>query len=370
MDMNFFLPVKVIFGNGRIRELGSLVVGNRTMIVSDSVLLELGFVSEVKEEAGRTDIIEFCEVEPNPSCETVDRAAKIGREHSVDTIVAVGGGSVMDTAKAVACLMSNTGKIKDYLDGSRTFTSRKVRLICVPTTSGTGSEVTNVGVYTDKSSGVKKPMVSEFFWSDFAIVDPELTFSLPKSVTASTGLDALSHAIESYWAKSSQPVSESLAIRAIDLIMNNLRRACIDGDKESREGLSMASLLAGMAFSQTRTTILHAISFPLTNVYGVPHGFACALAMPEVLKLNYKVIGEKLDILIRYLGFEDVGEFAVAIEDLMIVGEAPRKLSEIGIREEDLDGLVDSSLSSPIAKLNPANIGRKELREIFEHILQ
>ncbi len=369
MDMNFFLPVKVMFGNGRIGELGSLISGDRIMIISDHALIELGFVSEVKEKIGRTDVIEFCEVEPNPSCETVDKAAKLARDYSVDTIVAVGGGSVMDTAKAVACLVSNNGLIKDYLDGSKTFTSRKVRMICVPTTSGTGSEVTNVGVYTDKSSGVKKPLVSEFFWSDFALVDPRLTFSLPKSVTASTGLDALAHAVESYWAKSSQPVSEALAIRAVNLIMKYLQRAYTDGDEESREGLSMASLLAGMAFSQTRTTILHAISFPLTNIYGLPHGFACSLAMPEVLKLNYKVIGNKLDILIRYLGLKNIDELSNEVEALMSAIGAPRKLSEIGIREEDIDGLVESSLSSPIAKLNPAKIGREELREIFETIL-
>lgn len=369
MDMNFFLPVKVIFGNGRIKELGSLVSGNRIMIISDSVLLKLGFVSRLKEIIDRTEVVEFCEVESNPSCETVDRAAKIARDNGVDTIVAVGGGSVMDTAKAAACLESNSGKIRDYLNGSKSLTSRKVRLICVPTTSGTGSEVTNVGVYTDKLSGVKKPLVSEFFWSDFALVDPGLTLSLPKSVTASTGLDALAHAIESYWAKSSQPVSESLAIRAVNLIMKYLLRACTDGDEESREELSMASLLAGMAFSQTRTTILHAISFPLTNIYGLPHGFACALAMPEVLKFNYKVIGDKLDILIRYLGFQNVDEFAETIEEIMNVGGAPRKLSEIGITEEDLDGLIESSLSSPIANLNPVKIDREELREIFKTIL-
>jgi len=368
MTMDFYLPVKVFFGKGKLGKLKELTTSKKVLIVSDENLKKLGFVQRLKSLLSDSEVFEFCEVEPNPSCETVDRGAVIIRKFGIDTVIALGGGSVMDSAKAIACLLSNEGNMKEYLNKDKIFNSRIAKLICMPTTSGTGSEVTNVGVYTDKQNGAKKALVSEFFWSDYAIVDPEFTYNLPQSVTSSTGLDALAHAIESYWAISSQPVSESLAMKSIELVLNNLEKAYLYQDTNSREKLSMASLLAGMAFSQTRTTILHAISYPLTNIYNVPHGFACAISMAEIIKINYTGAKEKMDKLIKYLGYDSVITLVDTVERLLKVINAPRKLSEVGVKAEELERLAEISLSVPIADLNPVKIAHKQLVEIFRRI--
>lgn len=369
--MNFDISIlveKIIFGSGRIKELNNYITGNTTMIVSDPVLNKLGFVTEIEKNLSGK-VIKFCEVEPNPSCETVDKAAKIARENEVDSVIGFGGGSAIDAAKAVACLVSNNGILLEYLDNEKKFKDRTVILIAVPTTSGTGSEVTNVGVYTDKVNNKKKPLVSDKYWVDYAIVDPELTLSLPKRATATTALDAFIHAIEAYWAKSTQPFSETLSLKAMKLILQNIEKAYYEPDNlEARENLSTASLLAGMSFSQTRTTILHAMSFPLTNIYGLEHGFACALALPELLRENYEYDKERFDDLIKYLNFSNVEEMASKLEEIYNNINAPMKLSEIGVKNEDINKIAEITLSAPISRLNPKEFDSAELIKLFKKI--
>jgi len=171
------------------------------------------------------------------------------------------------------------------------------------------------------------------------------TYNLPQSVTSSTGLDALAHAIESYWAISSQPASESLAMKSIELVLNNLEKAYLYQDTNSREKLSMASLLAN-----------------------VPHGFACAISMAEIIKINYTGAKEKMDKLIKYLGYDSVITLVDTVERLLKVINAPRKLSEVGVKAEELERLAEISLSVPIADLNPVKIAHKQLVEIFRRI--
>ena len=348
--------------------MNNYISGETTLIVSDPVLNKLGFISEIKKNLSGK-IIEFCEVEPNPSCETVDKATKIAREKGVDSVIGFGGGSAIDVAKAVACLTTNDGFLLQYLNKEREFKERNVTLIAVPTTSGTGSEVTNVGVYTDKINKRKKPLVSDNYWVDYAIIDPELTISLPKRATASTALDAFIHSIEAYWAKSTQPFSEALSLKAMKLILQNIEKAYYEPDNlEARENLSSASLLAGMSFSQTRTTILHAMSFPLTNIYGLEHGFACALALPELLKENYKYDKERFDNLFRYLNFSSVEEMASKLEEIYNNINAPLKLSEVGVKNEDINRIAEITLCSPINKLNPKEFNSGELIELLKKI--
>lgn len=293
-NIQIWNPVKVLYGRGMLWKLAELTKLNRPLIICDPVFPKLEFFEDFQRLFPHGLV--SSDVEPNPSVEAVNRLAMTYRHDDVDGVVAIGGGSALDTAKAVSALLETEDRLEEYLLGHRVFTKRKP-LFLVPTTAGTGSEVTNVGVYT--LSGVKRPMTSDVFWADAAIVDPELTYTMPPRLTATTGLDALTHAVESYWAKSSQPYTEGLALSSLKLILENLVPS-IDGDKNARDKMSLAATIAGMAFSQTRTTAAHAISFPLTSFYGIEHGLAVALTLPKLVLWTYKHVKEKMDALLGY----------------------------------------------------------------------
>jgi alcohol dehydrogenase len=371
MDFRFFVPVEIQFGKGKIELLKDIVKTDSCLIVSDPVLKKIGIVDKIKAQlSSDCTVNDFCEVEPNPSCETVDRGVELAREVKADYIIALGGGSAIDAAKAICCLSAAKGDFKDYLYGEKQFVSRETKLIAIPTTSGTGSEVTNVGVYTDKEKGIKKPFVTDLFWCDRAIVDPEMTISLPKRPTASTSLDAFTHAIEAYWADSTQPISKLLSLEAMKLIVENLELAINNPyNYEARENLLYASLIAGISFAQTRTTVLHALSFPLTSQYGLEHGFACAIALPEVMKDNYEFYRDEMDKLLKYLDFEDMEGFSAYFTDMMKNIDAPVRLREIGIKEENLDEITEITLNAPISRLNPKKYNKEELKALLNKIL-
>jgi len=363
MNYRFFLPVEIIFGKDKIKELSQQIKNTPVLIVSDPVLKEIGLVDRVKESVGLPgDVFDFCQVEPNPSCATVNKGTQYAKEINAKTIIGLGGGSSIDAAKAISCLVETNDTLQDHLFEGKTFEKRTSLLIAIPTTAGTGSEVTNVGVYTDQDREQKKPLVTEFFWPDHSFLDPTLTYSMPAKVTASTSLDAFTHAIEAYWADSSQPLSKLLSMEAMKLIIENLEEAVKKPqDYQVRENLLYASLLAGISFAQTRTTILHALSFPLTNEYGLEHGFACALALPELILENYVFFKEPMDALTKYLDLESVEHFSQKMLQIMKNVQAPTTLSELGIKKAEVEKLADTTLTAPIARLNPKKYSKNEL---------
>ena len=273
-SFNYFMPVRICFKNELVKKLDQYISGNNVLIISDPFLYKNGTAALIGDSLSKKNVAYFSDIEPNPSCESVDNAAEVAREIKADCVIGLGGGSSMDVAKIVSCLVTNEGSIYDYYSKeTRTLESRKAILILIPTTAGTGSEVTNVGVFTNRKIGIKMPMVNDHFWADYAIIDPELTYSLPPAVTASTGMDAFCHAIESYWNRASQPICDMLALRAMKLILENIKIAYEHpNDTNARANMMEASLIAGIAFSQTRTTGIHAISFPLTTEYHASHG--------------------------------------------------------------------------------------------------
>ncbi len=213
---HYYMPVKILFDYGVSQKMASYIAGENVLIISDPFLYQNGVTQRIGESLIGKTVGYFSDIEPNPSCESVDAAAAAARALKADCVIGLGGGSSMDVAKIVACLTRDEGSIYDYYSGgTKTFSERKTMLICVPTTAGTGSEVTNVGVFTNKKAGIKMPLVTDRFWADYAVIDPELTYSLPPAVTASTGMDAFCHAIETYWNKESQPMCDMLAMGAM-----------------------------------------------------------------------------------------------------------------------------------------------------------
>jgi len=370
MDFRFFVPVEIFFGKDKISELSELITSSPVLIVSDPTLKKIGLVDQIKEATGgQTEMFEFCEVEPNPSCATVNKGTEYAKKIGAKTVIGFGGGSAIDSAKAISCLLDSDSRLQDYLFNGKQIEKRNTKLIAIPTTSGTGSEVTNVGVYTDKDKGQKKPLVSEYFWPDIAFLDPMMTISMPARVTASTSLDAFTHAIEAYWADSTQPISRLLSMESMKLIIQNLETAVNDPkDYKARENLLFASLLAGISFAQTRTTILHALSFPLTNNYGLEHGFACALALPQLITANYGSLRGPMNALVTYLNFDSVEMLAQKMKEMMKNVNAPTTLSEIGIKQDDLNQIAETTLNTPIARLNPKKFNKDELIKMFNQI--
>ncbi len=364
MDFQFYMPVKVIFGQDAMSQFAQMAKAP-VLIVSTEILTKLGVTGKVAAACGGTPAV-YDQVEANPTLATVEAIAAVIRDKDIATVVAVGGGSSMDAAKAASSLAAGDTPLRDCLYRGAPVPKRKVSLLVVPTTAGTGSEVTNVAVLSDPEEDKKTPLVSHSLWADAAMVIPEMTVTAPKSVTASTGFDALIHAVEAYWATSTQPASEALALQAAKLVCQNLRRAYDNGeDREAREGMMLGSLLAGMAFSQTRTTVLHAASFPLTSDFHVDHGRACAINMIPVLRYVSEYIPEKMAAMAGFCGCTGTKEWIDALEELMAHCGMPLSLSEVGVKETDLSHLAAVTMNAPIAKLTPAPMDEDIVRKLL-----
>ncbi len=370
-EFSYCMPSRIVLGKGSTAQLKKYVQGSRVLIVCDPFLYETGAAKRIGAGLEGCEVAYFHEIEPNPSCESVDAAAAAARALGAQTVVGIGGGSSMDVSKIVACLAGDEGSIYDYYSGgTRTLSQRTVRLICIPTTAGTGSEVTNVGVFTNKKKGIKMPFVSDRFWPDVALLDPQLTYSLPPAVTASTGMDAFCHAIEAYWNKESQPICDALAVEAMRLVLANIKAAYDDGANETaREQMQLASLMAGVAFSQTRTTGIHAVSFPLTTEYGASHGTACSITLPAFIRVSGEGAREKMERLCAALGYTGISEFAAAVEALMVSMDMPVRLSQLGVKEDALEHIAQVGLGAAIIQLTPAKMDQETVTALLRSIL-
>lgn len=367
----FHMPTAIQFANGLTKRLGDFIEGQNVLILCDPFLYQCGTAQKIGDGIQGKNVTYFSAIEPNPSCESVDEAAKLARQVHTDCVVGIGGGSSLDVSKIVSCLTTNEGSIYDYYSGgSRTLKPRKTKLICIPTTAGTGSEVTNVGVFTNRKTHVKMPMVNAQFWPDFALIDSELTDTLPPAVTASTGMDAFCHAIEAYWNKESQPMCDMLAMGALKLILENIKTAYDHpNNREARSSMILASLMAGVAFSQTRTTGIHAVSFPLTAEFGASHGTACSITLPAFIKISSEQQKTKMETLVQYLGYDCVNQFAEQIEKLMQSMNMPIRLNELGVQESDIDHIAQVGLTAGIIQLTPATMNQETVSSLLRSIL-
>ena len=290
----FTLPTKLIYGIGILKKLDNAIkpFGKRkAILVTDKILVKAGPVGKVREGFKNSNITIACvydNVPPNSTIKTVEECARMAKKNGCNMIIAVGGGSVIDTAKVANILIVKGGEVGDHmgaylLDKSETL----LPAIFIPTTAGTGSEVTKVAVIADPDHDVKLPFAEDHFLPDLAILDPEATVSMPPKLTAATGMDALTHAIEAYVDKEWSPASDALALHAIKLISGNILKACAHPDNlQARGGMLIGSFLAGVAFSHSMVGMAHGISHALGGVYHIPHGLANALVLPEVMEYN------------------------------------------------------------------------------------
>ncbi len=272
----------------------------------------------------------FSGVEPNPSSATVERGAREIRENDPDIIIAAGGGSVMDAAKFMSLIAVHGGTVMDYITGKRTPPDGGLPVYAIPTTPGTSSEITPFTVVTDDRIGNKVGLRHPSLFPRGAIIDPSLTVSLPPRQTAATGLDILSHAVESFWSRNATPLTREFSLRSVSLVREHLQGAYDDGaSRPQREGISLASVLAGMAFSNTGTTICHSISYPITYDSGLPHGMAVALSLGPAFELLRKKGFEGLRPLAEAFG-SNTRNFRKDLESFMRSIGSPTTLEEAG----------------------------------------
>jgi alcohol dehydrogenase class IV len=290
----FSLPTKLVYGVGILDSIEDAVARfgkKKALLVTDKILLKAGPVDRVKEGFKKTKIkiaAIFDDVPPNSTISTVQACAALGKKNKCDMVIAVGGGSVIDTAKVANLLMVKGGKVQDHMGAYLLeISDHLMPAIVIPTTAGTGSEVTKIAVIADPDNDVKLPFAEEQFLPELAILDPEMTISMPPKLTAATGMDALVHAIEAYVDKEWSPASDALALHAIKLLTHNILQACDKPeDLQARGAMQVGSFLAGVAFSHSMVGMVHGISHALGGVYHIPHGLANALILPEVMEYN------------------------------------------------------------------------------------
>lgn len=365
MDFIYKQPVGIVFGVGRSERIDELARKyDKPFIVTDKFFEQNGFAYKLAEKLGvpvKENV--FCGVSPNPDVSEVDSCSAALRAADADIIIAVGGGSAIDLAKAASVKEEH---ISLYHGTGVKVPEKHLPLIAVPTTSGTGSEVTNVSVLTDRITNKKAPIASDSFYPSLAVIDPKLTLSAPPNVTASTGIDVLCHAVEGYWSLGHQPVCDALAVHAVRTTLEYLPAAFENpGDINAREKMSEASVIAGLAFALPKTTSSHACSFPLTSLYNIPHGEACGLTLDHFMRIN--AADKRTQELAKLVGFSNADGFADEIAGLKVRLGLRTDLSDLKITDSQTEELVRLSRHPNMAN-NPIEITDEMLYELYNKL--
>lgn len=371
-EYSYFMPVEIVFGRGCREKLASnhlVQSSEKLLIIAGGHLKRDGTVDGLVSQFGKRPSVYNPKISKS-DIDTIDALTSFCRTEKPDLIIAIGGGTVLDTAKSAAILVNNPGSVSKYVvTEKKVINSTGIPLVAIPTTAGTGSEVTPWATVWDLENKKKYSLVSPLMFSKSALVDSELTDNLPPEITASTGIDALVQAIEAYWSKNHNPISDIFALKAIELILASLEKTVNNPDVELREAMTQGSLFSGLAFSNTETTICHAVSYPMTAHWNITHGQAVAITLPSFIKYSLPVLKERKAPLLKALGAEDEKEAAVKISSLMEKIGLATKLSQLGIREENIDLIVKEGFHPDRAGNAPRVPSPKELQRMLEEIL-
>lgn len=368
-------------GSGAIQEIATEAKAHgfkKALVCSDPDLIKFGVTAKV------TDILDkngleyelYSEIKPNPTIDNVKHGVETFKKSGADYLIAIGGGSSMDTSKAIGIIIANP-EFEDVrsLEGVAPTKKPCVPIIAVPTTAGTAAEVTINYVITDVDRKRKFVCVDPHDMPIIAIVDPDMMSSMPKGLTASTGMDALTHAIEGYTTKAAWEMTDMFHLKAIEIIARSLRSA-VANEKEGREGMALGEYIAGMGFSNVGLGIAHSMAHTLGAVYDTPHGVACAMMLPIVMEYNADCTGEKYREIARAMGVKGVDDMSVeeyrkaaidAVAQLSVDVGIPTKLE--AIKEDDLDFLAESAHADACAPGNPKDASVEDLKALFRKIM-
>lgn len=379
---NYFIPTVNLMGPGSSKEVAKQVKindGHKALVVTDKPLMEIGIVDQILNHLNKENInyVVFSDVLPNPTAENVHNGVDLYQAEACDIIIAVGGGSPIDCAKGIGLVVSNGGSIKDY-EGLDQSSKPMPPFIAVNTTAGTASEMTRFTIITDTERHIKMAIVDWRVTPNVAINDPELMLSMPPALTAATGMDALTHAIEAYVSTAATPVTDSTAIKAIEIIGIYLRKAVANGsDLHARDQMAYAEYLAGMAFNNASLGYVHAMAHQLGGFYDLPHGVCNAILLPHVERFNLIAKAEKFVDIAKALGenvdglsISDAAELSLySISRLSQDIGIPSGLAELGVKEEDFSVLAENALKDACALTNPRLASKDEIIQIYKNAL-
>ena len=374
----FFMPTQVVFGRGKVSEVGerAKAFGDKGLVVTDKGLLATGLVDRVLHSLDKAGVsyLVWSDIVPNPRDVDIERGVAYAIEQKIDYMIAIGGGSAMDTAKAIGAIMTNGGKCEDWYEGN--LEKPIAPLICIPTTCGTGSEVTHESIVNNTKTLEKDciwgPMVS----ASLTILDSEMLDKLPAKILSSTGMDALTHAVEAYVCKASNPLTDALAIQAIEMIGKNIVKAVNEHDSEALDAMLAASTMAGMAFGNSDVASVHSISEALGGFYDIPHGVANAMMLAPVSRLSIAGAPEKYADVAKALGIDIEGMDTVAaanagvdyIQKLSDTLNIPR-FSELDIVDpKDFPRLAKTAANADETFDNPVLMKEEDFIALFEKL--
>ncbi|MBU0673747.1 MAG: iron-containing alcohol dehydrogenase [Proteobacteria bacterium] len=386
MSQNIFTiqqPTRLVFGSGTIKSLGDLVHetgGSKVFLVVDPGLKGAGLLDRIVAplEQGGIPYVIYDKVDPEPGLRLADQAKKVAAKEKCDCVVGVGGGSAMDVAKAVSILLTNGGKAEDYL-GLGKIKKPGVPKIMVPTTAGTGAEVSFTAVFINEKTGSKGGMNGDPLYPEAALLDPELTVSMPPHVTAMTGIDALTHALESFVSIQANPISQMYGLEAMEIIFHALPKAYANGKNlEARTEMLLGSLLAGKALAIAGVGLVHAMAYPMGGMFGVPHGLANAVLLPYVVDYNLMGCPEKFAVIAEVMGY-NTSELTVREAAAMVVEGIvnlnhdvgiPSSLEELGIPADRFEEMAEVALTvtRPVEN-NPRCPTKDEVVQIYQNAL-
>lgn len=386
-DFEFFLPTTIVFGSGKLSKIGKLVkpLGKRAALVSDKALAELGLVGWVREylDESKIEVVEFTGVTPNPVSTMINDVATSMRGENIDFVVGIGGGSSIDFAKGLAVAITHEGDIWNYVNvGGKSVsqaTSQALPIVAIATTSGTGSEVTPFSIVTNPETSEKCSINSDAIFPKIAVIDPELALTVPRRLTASTGIDALSHAIESYINKDAHGFTEMAAIKAMRLISVSLPVAVADGNNlQARSEMAWAATMGGIAISNGNVTLVHAMGHPISGRFDIGHGEAVALGLPAVMRHSWMLNLEKFARIAEAMGVESHGlslketaeKSAETVERLLAEIDLKLRLRDYNIEESDLEALAKDATGYMLGCLeaHPRVFSLEEVTEIYREM--
>lgn len=378
MDFNFFIKSNITFGRGAAQKLPERIKAyglKHVMVVYDGGVKAAGIAEKVLEQINKAgvQVTVFDHVIPNPTNEVVESASVLAKENGIDGLVAVGGGSSIDTAKAINVLMTNPGKIGNYA-GMNMVQNPCLPLIAIPTTAGTSSEITNVSALIDTEKVIKYVVIDNNIVPSDVIADPEFTRTVPAGVTAATGMDAITHAVESYLSNMATPLTEYNALKGLQILYKNITRVVQNGeDMEAREQMMLGCIITGFSFSNANLGLVHGIAHTLSAHFGLAHGMANATVLPYVMEYNAGSCPEKMIELAKAISLPLSGEsekdsYLLAEELKKLIKELKIKtLSQQGIQKKDFVMLAEDVLKEPVLGFNPRqNITKEDVLEILE----
>ncbi|HHX8486104.1 L-threonine dehydrogenase [Vibrio diabolicus] len=382
MTSAFFIPTVNLMGAGCLKDAADSIQSQgfkKGLIVTDKILNQIGVVKQVQDLLIERDVatVVYDGTQPNPTITNVNDGLALLKENECDFVISLGGGSPHDCAKGIALVASNGGKIGDY-EGVDQSAKPMLPLVSINTTAGTASEMTRFCIITDEERHIKMAIVDKHTTPLMSVNDPELMLAKPASLTAATGMDALTHAIEAYVSIAATPITDAVAIKAIELIQAHLRTAVKNGENlEAREQMAYAQFMAGMAFNNASLGYVHAMAHQLGGFYDLPHGVCNAILLPHVQRYNAQVCPERLRDVAKAMGVDVEGMSAeqgaaAAIDAIVELAKdvgIPSGIKELGAKLEDIPTLADNALKDACGFTNPKQATHEEISKIFEEAM-